>query len=68
MPQLDGRGPSGTGAMTGRRMGSCNPSQTRKTDDEIKKAIAGLVAVVIIGVTEIVWSWIKEKRLQSGSK
>jgi hypothetical protein len=49
-------------------MGQCNPSQTRKTDDEIKKAIAGLVAVVIIGVTEIVWSWIKEKRLQSGSK
>jgi hypothetical protein len=49
-------------------MGQCSPSQTRKTNDEFKKAVAGLVAVVVIGVTEIVWNWIKEKRLQSGSK
>jgi len=68
MPQLDGRGPDGTGAMTGRRMGRCNPSQTQKTNDEVKRAVAGLVAVVIIGATEIVWNWIREKRLKSGSK
>jgi hypothetical protein len=49
-------------------MGRCNPSQTQKTDDEFKRAVAGLVAVVIIGATEIVWNWIREKRLKSGSK
>lgn len=68
MPQLDGRGPAGAGAMAGRRMGRCSPSHTQKADDEVKRAIAGLVAVVIIGVTEMVWSWIREKRLKSGSK
>ena len=59
MPGIDRTGPSGQGPMTGRRMGRCNPSQTGKTDDEFKSAIAGLVAVVIIGVTKMVWNWIK---------
>jgi len=68
MPALNGRGPAGAGAMTGRRLGQCNTSQTKKNDDEFKRAIVGLVAVVIIGVTEIVWSWIKERCLKSGSK
>lgn len=68
MTQLDGRGPGGTGAMTGRKRVKCSLFQSRKSDDEIKKAIAGLIAVVIIGITEIVWNWIKDKRLQSGSK
>jgi len=68
MPQSDGWGPDGTGAMTGRKMGRCKPSQTQKTNDEVKRAVASLVAVVIIGVTELVWNWIKEKRSQSGSQ
>jgi hypothetical protein len=68
MPGIDRTGPSGQGPMTGRRMGRCNPSQTGKTDDEFKSAIAGLVAVVIIGVTKMVWNWIKEKRLKSDLK
>ncbi|MDP3913757.1 MAG: DUF5320 domain-containing protein [Bacteroidota bacterium] len=68
MPGFNGRGPDGTGAMTGRRMGQCNPDTKGRTDDELKRAIAGLVAVVIIGATEIVWNWIKEKRLKSGLK
>jgi hypothetical protein len=68
MPGIDRTGPAGQGPMTGRRMGRCNPSGTRKTDDEFKSAIAGLVAVVIIGVTNMVWNWIKEKRLKSDLK
>ena len=68
MPGIDRTGPAGQGSMTGRRMGRCNPSQTGKTDDEFKSAIAGLVAVVIIGVTKMVWNWIKEKRLKSELK
>ncbi len=57
-------GPMGQGPMTGRRMGRCSPSKIEKTDDGFKSAIVGLVAVVIIGVTERVWSWIKEKHLE----
>lgn len=68
MPGIDRTGPAGQGPMTGRRMGRCNPSQIGKTDDEFKSAIAGLVAVVIIGVTERVWNWMKKKRLKSGLK
>ena len=68
MPGIDRTGPAGQGPMTGRRMGRCNPSQTGKTDDEFKSAIAGLVTVVIIGVTRIVWNWINEKRLKSDLK
>ena len=68
MPGLNQTGPVGQGPMTGRGMGRCNPSQTQKTNDELKRAIAGLVAVVIVGVSEMVWSWIKEKRLKSALK
>ena len=35
MPGLNRRGPNGEGAMTGRRMGRCNPANKGKTDDEI---------------------------------
>lgn len=35
MPGLNRRGPNGDGAMTGRRMGRCNPDNKGKTDDEI---------------------------------
>lgn len=35
MPGLNRRGPNGEGAMTGRRMGRCNPDNKGKTDDEI---------------------------------
>lgn len=68
MPGLNRLGPMGDGPMTGRRMGRYNPSQIGKTDDEFHRAIASLVAVVIIGVTEMVWNWIKEKRLKGVSK
>lgn len=68
MPGLNGRGPAGAGAITGRKMGLCNTSQVKKDDDELKKAIAGLVAIVIIGVSEMIWNWMKEKRLKSASK
>ncbi len=68
MPGLNQTGPVGQGPMTGRRMGQCNPDAKGKTNDDIKKAIAGLVAVVIIAVTERVWSWIKEKRLKRDLK
>lgn len=56
--------PVGQGSMTGRRMGRGNFS----TDDEIKKALAGLIAVVIIAVTERAWNWIREKRAKSSLK
>ena len=68
MPGLNRLGPLGDGPMTGRRMGRCNPSQIGKTDDQLKNAIAGLAAVVIIGVAERVLNWIKEKRLKSVEK
>jgi hypothetical protein len=35
MPGLNRKGPNGEGAMTGRRMGRCNPDNKGKTDDEI---------------------------------
>ncbi len=38
MPGLNRRGPCGEGAMTGRRMGHCNPENRGKTDDEILSA------------------------------
>ncbi len=68
MPGFNQTGPVGQGPMTGRRMGRCNPSDNAKSDGKIKNAIIGLVAVVIIGVTERVWNWIKEKRLKSDMK
>ncbi|MBW8331070.1 MAG: DUF5320 domain-containing protein [Prolixibacteraceae bacterium] len=68
MPGLNQTGPMGQGPMTGRRAGRCNPSVKENNNDEIKNAVAGLVAVVIIGLTERVWNWIKEKRLKSASK
>jgi hypothetical protein len=68
MPGIDRTGPNGQGPMTGRRMGRCNPSPIGKTDDELKSAIAGLVAVVIVGVTKRIWDWINEKRLKSELK
>jgi hypothetical protein len=70
MPGLNQTGPMGQGPMTGRRAGQCNPTVKgkNKNNDEIKNAIAGLVAVVIIGLTERVWNWIKEKRLENASK
>jgi hypothetical protein len=68
MPGLNQTGPVGQGPMTGMGMGRCNSSRIEKNDDELKRAIAGLVAVVIIGVSEMVWSWIKQKRLKSGLK
>jgi hypothetical protein len=49
-------------------MGLCNPDIKGETNDEFKRAIAVLVAVVIIGITERVWNWIKEKRLKSDLK
>lgn len=68
MPGLNQTGPMGQGPMTGRRAGRCNPSVKGNNNDEIKNAVAGLVAVVIIGLTERVWNWIKEKRLKNASK
>lgn len=35
MPGLNRKGPNGEGAMTGRRMGRCNPENRSKTDEEI---------------------------------
>lgn len=35
MPGLNRKGPNGEGAMTGRRMGHCNPENKGKTSDEI---------------------------------
>lgn len=35
MPGLNRKGPNGDGAMTGRKMGRCNPEYKGKTDDEI---------------------------------
>ncbi len=68
MPGFNQTGPVGQGPMTGRRIGNCNPSDTAKTGDNIKNAIAGLVAVLIIGLAERVWYKIKEKRLKSDLK
>lgn len=35
MPGLNRKGPAGEGAMTGRRMGRCNPENRDKTVEEI---------------------------------
>jgi hypothetical protein len=35
MPGLNRQGPKNQGAMTGRRMGRCNPNNKGKTNDEI---------------------------------
>ena len=68
MPGYDQTGPASRGSMTGRRMGNCNPSVNEKSDDKIKNAIVGLVAVLIIGLTERIWNKIKENRLKPGLK
>lgn len=68
MPGLNQTGPMGQGPMTGRRMGRRNPDNKRNPNDEIKRALAGLVAVAIIGVAERVWNWIKAKRFKSSLK
>jgi hypothetical protein len=36
MPALNGRGPAGARAMTGRRLGQCNTSQTKKMMTNLK--------------------------------
>jgi hypothetical protein len=68
MPGFDQTGPMGQGPMTGQRMGRRNLSNKGTPNDEIKRALAGLVTVAIIGVAERVWNWIKVKRLKSGLK
>jgi hypothetical protein len=68
MPGFNQTGPGGQGPMTGRRMGKCNSSVTEKSDDKIKNAIVGLVAVLLIGLTERIWNKIKETRLKPGLK
>ncbi len=35
MPGLNRRGPNGEGAMTGRKLGHCNPDNKGKSDAEI---------------------------------
>lgn len=64
MSELDQTFPAGQGLGAGRRMGRGNFS----SDDEIKRALAGLLAVVIIAVTERAWNWIKEKRSKGNLK
>jgi hypothetical protein len=61
MSEFNQTHPVGQGSMSGRRMGRGNFS----TDDEIKRALAGLIAVVIIAVSERAWNWIREKRSKS---
>lgn len=68
MPGYDHTGPVGQGSMTGRRMGNCNPSVNEKSDDKIKNAVIGLVAVLVIGLTERIWNKLKERRLKPGLK
>ena len=41
MPQLNRRGPEGTGPMTGRGMGRCNPENKGKLDEEILQQRGG---------------------------
>lgn len=64
MSEVDQTYPVGQGSGAGRRMGRGNFS----TNDEIKRALAGLLSVVIIAVTERAWNWIKEKRSKGNSK
>jgi len=58
MSELNQTHPVRQAYITGRRMGRASSS----TDIEIKRALAGLIAVVIIAITERTWNWIKEKR------
>lgn len=37
MPNLNRKGPNGEGAMTGRKLGKCNPENKGKTDEEIMR-------------------------------
>lgn len=68
MPGFNQTGPVGQGSMTGRRMGKCNSSVTEKSDDKIRNAVIGLVAVLLIGLTERIWNKIKGNRLNAGLK
>lgn len=68
MPGYDQTGPVGQGSMNGRRMGNCNPSVNEMSDDKIKNAVIGLVAVLVIGLTERIWNKLKERRLKPGLK
>lgn len=43
MSGLNRRGPNGEGAMTGRKLGHCNPENRGKTDDEIPQNKATLI-------------------------
>jgi hypothetical protein len=67
MPGLNKSGPTGQGPLTGRRMGKCNPSDKIKTDDNVKNAITGLIAALIIGLAEMAWNRMKEKHPKSDS-
>lgn len=40
MPNLDRKGPNGEKAMSGRKLGKCNPENKGKTDEEILLARA----------------------------
>jgi len=64
MSEFDQKYPVGQGSGAGRRMGRGNFS----TDDEFKRALAGLLTVVIMGITEKAWYWIKEKRSKGNLK
>lgn len=64
MPGFNQTGPAGQGPMTGRGIGKCNPSPDGKTNDAVKNAIVGLVSVLIVGLAEMLWNKIKEKRLK----
>ncbi len=68
MPGLDRRGPQGEGPMTGRGMGQCNSDNRGETGNEIRNAVAGLAAALVIGATKIIWNWIREKRLKKELK
>jgi hypothetical protein len=49
MPGLNRRGPNGEGAMTGRKMGRCNPDNKGKTDEEIIQS-SSIAAVANPGI------------------
>lgn len=66
MPGFNQTGPVGQGPMTGRRMGRCNSSNKQNTGNEIKNAVTGLFAVLVVSVADWIWEKIKEKRLKSG--
>jgi hypothetical protein len=41
---------------------------SEKPDDKIRNAVIGLVAVLLIGLTERIWNKIKENRSNPGLK